>query len=498
MLSVLERVRPAARLLASTQAINWILPLGGFCLLGSLVVIQYSPTGKPARAVAPPSALHRVVTDEVDLTREGHDASQVADLNTPPEPPPPIGKPDQEMTNSPLSDGETPPETAARVRPKPDHSSDDRETTAAGDAAVAMAAPPAPDAPPPTPAATAAPRPTADIPHQVDVTPRHEKILGEHTRPPVAMLPRHATDAPAPVRYQEGYDPTPKSPVVVHKPSTGKVAAHGKAAAKPHKAVPPPPGEIVDIPLPSTAHLDDPVESLRQSSQNDLARRNELIDPASNNGGNSVSKQTEVPPLPHKSWTPSFADMEVPSLPMPAGVSGSSLMAMSGPAGQVATPPHVPDLPASPSHVTVSTHGTVTILGRIKHPGVAAGATAHDLVYLVDMTTGQTIHGSTDGNGNFSFAGLKSGTLYYIAAWYQQRNVDGVRYNGNMPVANVHDVKLSWHQAIQPQQGGAFSLELNQYNADSAYCADVIPNAVVETPNASWRRAELLPVRSGS
>ncbi|MBM3460911.1 MAG: carboxypeptidase regulatory-like domain-containing protein [Armatimonadetes bacterium] len=176
-----------------------------------------------------------------------------------------------------------------------------------------------------------------------------------------------------------------------------------------------------------------------------------------------------------------------------------------------------PSTTSTPGRVPVTgAHAeSVSILGEVVRPGPqGTNETPADLdVHLLHLDTLYSIQGRTDEKGRFRFNNLKTGGLYYVVIVSRAQFQDGYKTTyeymwdplyqtyGWVPVQvpNIVNVLHSWHQAINPSEGGHFALLLNPANADPTFCPDLKPtyDPVSRTPFNSWRRAELVPVPQG-
>lgn len=188
-------------------------------------------------------------------------------------------------------------------------------------------------------------------------------------------------------------------------------------------------------------------------------------------------------------------------------VAGASPRPRPTPLTVVIVPPDVAPSPSAQPPAPPPVPETVTLRGKITRLGARGPIPIRNHpVFLVDFANAQTEHAATDYEGRYSFSYLKPGNLYYVVATLEMDSVIGHHYEYRPPAApagygdtqqvpTLERVQFSWHQAIIAPPPGSYMLELNPYNADPEFCADVSPtnDPITRTPYRSWRRSSLEP-----
>ncbi|NBO31483.1 MAG: hypothetical protein EBV05_07765 [Cyanobacteria bacterium WB6_1B_304] len=132
--------------------------------------------------------------------------------------------------------------------------------------------------------------------------------------------------------------------------------------------------------------------------------------------------------------------------------------------------------------------GIATLVGRIAAPPAPNGQMSAQVV-LVDLESNQTVNGLVSAENRFAFQNLGPGVKYYLAAW-QHLTAPANEAASTLP----SEIRLSWHQLVQVDASGTFSIDLSRENCDAMYSNDVLPTWALQAPE-NGRRAVLTRVR---
>lgn len=159
--------------------------------------------------------------------------------------------------------------------------------------------------------------------------------------------------------------------------------------------------------------------------------------------------------------------------------------------------------PVGPGPKAAAVRGHITRPDEYGNILPAAG----QVVYLHDLRTTESKSTRTDNAGTFEFRGLRLSDFYYIIAVNEYSVPRGSHFEirivydpylqayvpRSVPVPDDFVSNLSWHQLVQVEKAGTYTVELDQGDVDPEFSNAVQPTfePTARSPFPSWRPAVL-------